>query len=164
MYKAQGETFNTEYTIHEWNRFDTRMKYTAISRATSKSLINIIDNDLKEESTRDTDNTRLTRRLAEEARLKCPLYRRRREALSVLSRIIHNVNTSYEYLLKHTQLTRTNLLQHLDIINGIPKGYEIDHIRPRREHSTEKDFKDINAYWNLRLLSKKDNIAMSSDR
>ena len=70
VYKSQGETFNTEYTLHEWNRFDNTMKYTAISRATSKTLINIIDNDLKEELTRDTDNTRLTRRIAEEKRLK----------------------------------------------------------------------------------------------
>ena len=94
------------------------MKYTAISRATSKSLINIIDNDLKEELTRDTDNTRLTRRLAEENRLKCPLYRKRKEALGVLSRIINNVNTSDDYSMNHTQLTRINLLKHLTLKMG----------------------------------------------
>ena len=115
------------------------MKYTAISRATSKLLINIIDCDSNETATRDTDNTRLTRRIAETNRLKNELYRRRREALSVLSRIIHNVNTSDEFSIKHTQLTRTNLLKHLDIENGIPKGYEIDHIRPRREHTSDED-------------------------
>ena len=84
------------------------MKYTAIGRATSKSLINIIDNDLKEELTRDTDTTRLTRRLAEENRLKNELYRRRKEALSVLSRIIHNVNISDEFSIIHS-ITKTRV-------------------------------------------------------
>ena len=122
VYKSQGETFNNEYTIHEWNRYDNTMKYTAISRATSKSLINIIDNDSNEELTRDTDNTRLTRRIAETNRLKNELYRKRKEALNVLSRIIHNVNTSDEFSILHTQLPRKELLKHLDILNGIPKG------------------------------------------
>lgn len=44
IHKSQGATFTKPYTIHEWNhpRMDKRLKYVALSRATSKELINII--------------------------------------------------------------------------------------------------------------------------
>jgi len=41
-YKSQGSTFNHPYTIHEWNKFDNRMKYVALSRTSKKEYINII--------------------------------------------------------------------------------------------------------------------------
>jgi ATP-dependent exoDNAse (exonuclease V) alpha subunit len=41
-HKAQGETYNQPYTIHEFNRFDERLRYVSLSRATDISLINII--------------------------------------------------------------------------------------------------------------------------
>lgn len=41
-HKAQGETIKEDYTIYEWNRFDTRLKYVALSRAKTTSQINII--------------------------------------------------------------------------------------------------------------------------
>ena len=41
-HKSQGATFDRQYTIHEFNRFDNRLKYVALSRATNKDLINII--------------------------------------------------------------------------------------------------------------------------
>jgi 5-methylcytosine-specific restriction protein A len=41
-HKAQGATFDEPYTIHEFNQFDERLKYVALSRATDISLINII--------------------------------------------------------------------------------------------------------------------------
>jgi ATP-dependent exoDNAse (exonuclease V) alpha subunit len=34
VHSSQGSTFNDKYTIHEWNRFDNRMKYVALSRST----------------------------------------------------------------------------------------------------------------------------------
>ena len=40
-HKSQGSTFNHPYTIHEFNLFDERMKYVALSRSTDKNLINI---------------------------------------------------------------------------------------------------------------------------
>ena len=50
------------------------------------------------------------------------------------------------------------MLEYLGIPDdNITKGYELDYIRPRCEHVTDKDFKDINAYWNLRLISRKEN-------
>ena len=41
-HKSQGSTFDNKYTIHEFNKYDKRLKYVAMSRATNKNLINII--------------------------------------------------------------------------------------------------------------------------
>ena len=41
VHKSQGSTFNHSYTIHEFENFDERLKYLALSRSTDKSLINI---------------------------------------------------------------------------------------------------------------------------
>ena len=41
-HKAQGCTFDFEYSIHEWSQMDNRLKYVALSRSTNKNLINII--------------------------------------------------------------------------------------------------------------------------
>jgi hypothetical protein len=42
VHKSQGATFDHTYTIHEWNLFDDRLKYVALSRATQKEYINIM--------------------------------------------------------------------------------------------------------------------------
>ena len=54
-HKAQGETIKTPYTIWEWNRMDDTLKYTTISRASSKELINVVRNDTREVAEPDTD-------------------------------------------------------------------------------------------------------------
>ena len=41
-HKSQGATFDEPYSIHEFNQFDSRLRYVALSRATDKELINII--------------------------------------------------------------------------------------------------------------------------
>ena len=41
-HKAQGATFDEAYTIHEFEQFDERLRYVALSRATDINLINII--------------------------------------------------------------------------------------------------------------------------
>ena len=41
-HKAQGATYNFNYSIWEWDKMDARLKYVALTRATSKKLINII--------------------------------------------------------------------------------------------------------------------------
>jgi ATP-dependent exoDNAse (exonuclease V) alpha subunit len=41
-HKSQGSTYNYDYTIHEFSRFDDRMKYVALSRATNIKHINIV--------------------------------------------------------------------------------------------------------------------------
>ena len=41
-HKSQGATFDEPYTIHEFEQFDERLKYVALSRATDINLINII--------------------------------------------------------------------------------------------------------------------------
>ena len=41
-YKVQGMTYDEEYTIHEWEKYNEEMKYVSLSRATNKDLINII--------------------------------------------------------------------------------------------------------------------------
>jgi hypothetical protein len=40
-HKSQGTTFNHPYTIHEWERFDSRLKYVALSRSTNLDFINV---------------------------------------------------------------------------------------------------------------------------
>jgi ATP-dependent exoDNAse (exonuclease V) alpha subunit len=42
IHKSQACTFNFSYTIHEWEKLDTRLKYVALSRATEKDKINIM--------------------------------------------------------------------------------------------------------------------------
>jgi hypothetical protein len=41
VFKSQGQTFNENYSIFEWERFDKRMKYVSLSRATDKKYIHI---------------------------------------------------------------------------------------------------------------------------
>ena len=41
-HRAQGATFDEPYTIYEWELFDERLRYVALSRATDANLINII--------------------------------------------------------------------------------------------------------------------------
>jgi ATP-dependent exoDNAse (exonuclease V) alpha subunit len=38
-HKSQGCTFDHPYTIHEWNLFDNRLKYVALTRATEKNSL-----------------------------------------------------------------------------------------------------------------------------
>jgi len=41
VHKSQGQTFKEAYNICEWDRYDERMKYVALSRATDKKYIHI---------------------------------------------------------------------------------------------------------------------------
>jgi ATP-dependent exoDNAse (exonuclease V) alpha subunit len=41
IHKSQGQTFNHDYTIYEWERLDKRLKYVALSRATDKKYIHL---------------------------------------------------------------------------------------------------------------------------
>ena len=41
-HKAQGMSYNHPYSIYEWDRMDSRLKYVALSRATQKQFINLI--------------------------------------------------------------------------------------------------------------------------
>ena len=41
-HKSQGGTFDEPYTVHEFERFDERLRYVALSRSTDINLINII--------------------------------------------------------------------------------------------------------------------------
>ena len=40
--RSQGSTYNHDYTLHEFERYDNRMKYVALSRATDIKHINIV--------------------------------------------------------------------------------------------------------------------------
>jgi ATP-dependent exoDNAse (exonuclease V) alpha subunit len=42
VHKSQGQTIDEPYSIHEFNQYDERLKYVALSRATDINLINII--------------------------------------------------------------------------------------------------------------------------
>lgn len=39
---SQGSTFDYGYTIHEWEKFDNRLKYVALSRSTHENNVNIV--------------------------------------------------------------------------------------------------------------------------
>ena len=41
-HKSQGQTYDEPYTIYEWEQFDERLRYVALSRATDTKLINIV--------------------------------------------------------------------------------------------------------------------------
>jgi ATP-dependent exoDNAse (exonuclease V) alpha subunit len=43
IHRSQGQTFDFPYTIHEWDhpRFDSRLKYVALSRTTNLDNINV---------------------------------------------------------------------------------------------------------------------------
>ena len=42
VHSAQGATYDFPYTIHEWNRYSKKMKYTALTRSTCLENVNII--------------------------------------------------------------------------------------------------------------------------
>jgi ATP-dependent exoDNAse (exonuclease V) alpha subunit len=42
VHRSQGMTIDEPYSIHEFNQFDERLKYVALSRSTDINLINII--------------------------------------------------------------------------------------------------------------------------
>jgi len=42
IHKSQGDTIKRPFTIHEWEKLDNRLKYVALSRATTCEHINII--------------------------------------------------------------------------------------------------------------------------
>ena len=46
-HKSQGATIDRPYTIHEFNLFDSRLRYVALSRATKMEYINTYDFYLK---------------------------------------------------------------------------------------------------------------------
>ena len=54
VHKSQGETYNEPYTIHEFERFDGRLKYVALSRATDFRLINILGKPSSTETPRES--------------------------------------------------------------------------------------------------------------
>ena len=41
-HSAQGQTYNFAYTIHEWEKLTTKLKYVALSRSTCLEHVNII--------------------------------------------------------------------------------------------------------------------------
>jgi ATP-dependent exoDNAse (exonuclease V) alpha subunit len=41
-HSVQGQSFDCQYTIHEWEKMDAHMKYVCLTRARTKNQINII--------------------------------------------------------------------------------------------------------------------------
>ena len=117
IYKSQGSKIDQPYTIHQWNSLSTEAKYTAISRTTAFDYVNVMIDETNEDlhDLPDTSTTLLQRRIAEKNRMNNKLYKRRKEAHSILMRIVHNLNTSDIYSIRHTLKTRTELLEYLNI-------------------------------------------------
>ena len=41
-HRSQGETIDADYTIYEWEKMNTKLRYVALSRSTDKKYINIV--------------------------------------------------------------------------------------------------------------------------
>ena len=46
IHSVQGMSIGESYTLHEWEKYDQRLKYVALSRARSNDLINIYHEQL----------------------------------------------------------------------------------------------------------------------
>ena len=42
IHKCQGESYDHDYTIHEWSKLDSRLKYVALSRTKQLEYINVL--------------------------------------------------------------------------------------------------------------------------
>ncbi|KAI9326614.1 hypothetical protein BDR26DRAFT_941086 [Obelidium mucronatum] len=157
VHRVQGDSIREPFTIHEWSRMAKDMRYTAISRTTKKEYINVVDDHVKHKVIKETDFDRMKQKKKRERDMKDELKRMRIEAVRIINYIIRK-GCSDDFSLKHTFAKRRELLERLGIPDGVvPRGYEIDHIRPRCHHTTDDDFRDINAYWNLQLISRQEN-------
>ena len=115
---------------------------------------------MTKQTIKDIDIKKIKEKKKREQNLKNNLKRKQIEAIRVINYIVRK-GCSDEYSLKHTHMKRSELLEELEIPEGeVPRGFEIDHIRPRCKHITEGDFQNINAYWNLQLISRKKNIEL----
>ena len=41
IHSSQGETFNEDYTIYDWEKLDIHLRYVALTRATDIKNINV---------------------------------------------------------------------------------------------------------------------------
>ena len=41
IHSCQGLSIGEQYTLHEWDKYDQRLKYVALSRARSNNLIKV---------------------------------------------------------------------------------------------------------------------------
>jgi hypothetical protein len=97
--------------------------------------------DKAEKELPDTDFEKIKGKEKEETALE----NKRKAAIGVIHRIIKGQPTE-EYCIKHTGLNREALLCHLGLgEDGIVfKGYELDHIKPRKMFNTDEEFEKIN--------------------
>ena len=62
VHKSQGATFDFKFAIHEYEKMDNRMLYTALTRTTNKDNILIVDEN-KEEPTCDYTDEFIQRKI-----------------------------------------------------------------------------------------------------
>jgi hypothetical protein len=68
---------------------DTRMRYTAISRATSKKLINVLDEtEQVVDEIKDTDFKQVKLKQKRNNRVNDSMYNKRLKAMNIINRII----------------------------------------------------------------------------
>lgn len=102
VHRCQGETITEPSTIHEWSRMDTKMRYTAISRATSKKLINVLDETehvLDEINDTEFKQVKLIEKRSN--RMNDLMYNKRLKSMNIINRIIRN-GCSDEYCIPIT--------------------------------------------------------------
>jgi hypothetical protein len=139
---------------YQGQRENAQANQAAISRTSKKEFINVLDEEIipgtdsDDEDIFETNFTKMNRNKYMTDRLEDPSEKKRHDSLGVLSKIVQGCND--EYCLGHTGLKRNQFLEYLKIEDGIPRGFEVDHIRPRKEFKTDQEFKLINHYKNLK--------------
>ena len=104
----------------QWNTLDTKLRYTAISRAKSKHQITVLNDsdEVDEHDVNETDMNKVKNRRKRANRMKDELYMKRVQAMNIINKIVRGGNVSDEYCREHTFLTKQELFEHLKIPNG----------------------------------------------
>ena len=149
MYGVQGETINEPYTIHRWDGLQPWDKNVAIGRARRTEYINIcpgcdICNTVSKVETSDNS-------LNEEFRA-ASLEEQKALSLVIINRILRG-SCSYDFAVEHTGMGKEQLMAHLRVIGGIPKGWTIDHIKARSKFTSD-DIHLVNHFSNLQIVPK----------
>ena len=81
-HKIQGQTIKEEFTVHEFKGMRKEMKYVALSRATSKNLINVCRTVYKSE--KELPDTEFENKIKGKEKEETPLDSKRKAAIGVI--------------------------------------------------------------------------------
>ncbi|KAJ3050046.1 hypothetical protein HK097_008976 [Rhizophlyctis rosea] len=149
MYGVQGVTLEEPYTIHRWEHLQPSDRNVPIGRARETSYINICPGcDVCTAANKDVvDEEALNKEFASGT-----LKEKQELSLVIINRILRGHCTD-EFTQLHTCMCREQLAEHLNIQDGITKGWVIEHSKARATF-TEEDIGSVNHYQNLQIVPK----------